>query len=137
MTTLPDPGIARLLRPDGSVMVPASVAGEVLRALVRDLSGRARADGGEVSPEARRVLYALHAAAVQDEGAGPAFAPETPVRAAASVELTARQVAEILGCSAQYARTLARSGRVRARRAGPAWLIDSASLDAYRTGRSP
>ncbi|MFE1250505.1 helix-turn-helix domain-containing protein [Streptomyces sp. NPDC058741] len=135
--TPPDPGVARLLRPDGSVMVPASVAGEVLRALVRDLVGRARADGGEVSPQARRVLYALHAAAVQDESTGPAFAPETRARSAASVELTARQVAEILGCSAQYARSLARSGRVRARRAGPAWLIDSASLDAYRTGRSP
>ncbi|MFH9012655.1 helix-turn-helix domain-containing protein [Streptomyces sp. NPDC017943] len=137
MTTPPDPGIARLLRPDGSVMVPASVAGEVLRALVRDLTARARADGGEVSPGARRVLHALHAAAVQGQGAGPAFVPETPALTAASVELTARQVAEILGCSAQYARTLARSGRVRARRAGPAWLIDSASLDAYRTGRSP
>jgi hypothetical protein len=80
MTTPPDPGVARLLRPDGSVTVPASVAGEVLRALVRDLTVRARADGGEVSPQARRVLYALHAAAVQDEGTGPSFASETPAR---------------------------------------------------------
>jgi hypothetical protein len=34
-------------------------------------------------------------------------------------------------------RRLARSGRIQARRLGAAWLIDSASLDAYRTGAAP
>ena len=42
--------------------MPAAVAGEVLRALMRDLTARVRADGGEVSPAVRQLLYALHAA---------------------------------------------------------------------------
>jgi excisionase family DNA binding protein len=137
MTTPPDPGIARLLRPDGSVTVPASVAGEVLRALVRDLAGRTRADGGEVSPQARRVLYALHAAAVRGDQTEPGSSGGTPERPPATLELTVCEAAHAMRCSPSYARRLARSGRVRARRAGPVWLIDAASLDAYRTGSTP
>ncbi|WUQ57126.1 helix-turn-helix domain-containing protein [Streptomyces virginiae] len=51
------------------------------------------------------------------------------------MELTAEQAALLLGCSTEYVRRLARTGRVLARRAGPAWLIDPASLDAYRKGQ--
>ncbi|MFD5105714.1 hypothetical protein [Streptomyces cinereoruber] len=130
MTARPDPAVSRLLRPDGSVTVPAAVAGEVLRALLRDLAAQRHTDGGEVSNDARRVLHALHAASVRSAG----FAPESPAPATATVEVTAHQAAELLGCSPQYARHLARVGRVRARRAGPLWLLDRASLDAYRTG---
>ncbi|GGV83862.1 hypothetical protein GCM10010294_60900 [Streptomyces griseoloalbus] len=138
MAMQPDPGVARLLRPDGSVMVPPSVASEVLRALMRDLLDRTRADGGELSPEARRVLHALHAAAVRGEPHPPAGSSGgTPQQPAATVELTAAEAAHAMRCSPSYARRLARSGRVRARRAGPVWLIDSASLDAYRTGSTP
>jgi excisionase family DNA binding protein len=137
MTTPPDPGIARLLRPDGSVMVPPSVAGEVLRALVRDLTARARADGGELSTEARRVLHALHAAAVRGDHTEPSSSGGTSDQSPATVELTAAEAAFAMRCSPSYARRLARSGRVRARRAGPVWLFDSESLDAYRTGSTP
>lgn len=137
MTAPADPGIARLLRPDGSVTVPPSVAGEVLRALVRDLTARARADGGELSPDARRVLHALHAAAVRGDHTRPGSGDGTPQQSPATVELTAAEAALAMRCSPSYARRLARSGRVRARRAGPVWLIDSASLDAYRTGSTP
>ncbi|MBT2450932.1 helix-turn-helix domain-containing protein [Streptomyces sp. ISL-43] len=131
MTTQPE-GFGRLVRPDGAVLVPAAVAGEVLRALVRDLTARVRADGGEVSPAVRRLLYALHAADEQHQQASSAAG--TPAVAPATVELTAQQAAALLECSPEYARRLARSGRLRARRAGPVWLVDAASLEAYRKG---
>ncbi|MEU2598446.1 helix-turn-helix domain-containing protein [Streptomyces hirsutus] len=124
-----------LLRPDGSLVIPAPLAREVLRVLVRDLSERVRSDGGEVSPAVRGVLRALHLAAKQPRDGAGAFAAETPADQGVSVrEVTAEQAAGLLGCSPQYARRLARSGRVAARRVGPVWLIDRASLDAFRTG---
>lgn len=134
--------LSRLLRPDGSVIVPAAIAREVLRALTRDLTARVRADGGEVSPGARRLLYALHAAAeahdrapVVDAVADPMIDTETVPPAPGTVEITATDAAGRLGCSAQYMRTLIRAGRVSGRRAGARlWLVDVASLDAYRTG---
>ncbi|WP_371588272.1 helix-turn-helix domain-containing protein [Streptomyces virginiae] len=128
------PETGGLLRPDGSVVIPAAAAHEVLRALVRDLTARARADGGEVSPGARRLLYALHEAANRAEREASSAAG-TPTPGSGTVELTAEQAALLLGCSTEYVRRLARTGRVLARRAGPAWLIDPASLDAYRKGQ--
>ncbi|MFJ6934463.1 helix-turn-helix domain-containing protein [Streptomyces sp. NPDC101132] len=126
--------LAGLLRPDGAVLVPAAVAGEVLRALVRDLTARVRADGGEVSPGVRLLLYALHAANEQ-HGRQAGSGNGTPEQAPATVEVTAQQAAELLECSAEYARRLARLGRLHARRVGPVWLVDAASLDAYRKGK--
>jgi excisionase family DNA binding protein len=124
-----------LLRPDGSLVIPAPLAQGVLRAVVRDLSERVRTDGGEVSPAVRGVLRALHTASAQSPRSPVGFAAETHADVGVSVrEVTAEQAAELLGCSVQYARRLAKSGRVAARRAGPAWLIDRASLDAFRKG---
>ncbi|WP_031104972.1 helix-turn-helix domain-containing protein [Streptomyces sp. NRRL S-146] len=130
-------GVAHLLRPDGSVTVPAAVAGDVLRTLVIGLTARVRADGGAVAPGVSTLLHALQTAAVRADESRHGFVDESPATVPATVEMTAHQAAQVLGCSDQYARSLARSGRVRARRAGPVWLIDRASLDAYRTGRSP
>lgn len=123
-----------LIRPDGSVVVPASVAGEVLRALVRDLTARVRADGGEVSPGVRRLLHALHTADQRPDPAasGPSSDPGTTQPAWANVEITAGEAAALLGCSAEYVRRLARTGRFQARRIGAVWLINSADLDRYR-----
>ncbi|MEV4863097.1 helix-turn-helix domain-containing protein [Streptomyces ossamyceticus] len=132
-TPPPDPAVARLLRPDGSVIVPAAVAGDVLRALVRDLTTRVRTDGGEVSPHVRQLLYALHTADQQQPA--PGFPTETPRVPAATVELGMREVAALLECSPQYARRLAREGRLTARRTGRIWLVDRASLDAFRRGQ--
>ncbi|WP_327430934.1 helix-turn-helix domain-containing protein [Streptomyces sp. NBC_01236] len=131
--TPPDPEVAALLRPDGSVTVPASIAGDVLRALVRDLTTRVRADGGEVSPAVRRLLYALHTAEQQD---APGFPTETPSVPTATVELGMREVAALLECSPQYARRLAREGHLQARRAGRIWLVDPGALDAFRKGNA-
>jgi excisionase family DNA binding protein len=128
-----------LIRPDGSVIVPAGVAGEVLRSLVRDLTARVRTDGGEVSPTVRGLLNALHAAAERVDTAttGPSSDPGTTTIQRANVEIGTGDAAALLECSTEYVRRLARSGRIQARRLGAAWLIDSASLDAYRTGAAP
>ena len=55
---LPDlpEGARRLVRGNGSVVVPASLAGEVLRIVLRDVSARIRADGGELSAGVRELL---------------------------------------------------------------------------------
>ncbi|MGW0417499.1 helix-turn-helix domain-containing protein [Streptomyces sp. NPDC003015] len=106
-----------------------------MRALVRDLTERVRIDGGEVSPAVRGILHALRTASDQPPCPARGFADETSSDLGVSLrEVTAEQAAELLGCSVQYARRLASSGRVAARRAGPAWLIDRASLDAFRSG---
>src|SRR4051812_13314139 len=109
---------ASLLRSeDGSVVVPPELASELLRYVVVGLTVRVRADGGELSPFARRLLRALHEAAERAEHRQPAFADESPLRSSGRVELTAQQAAALLECSAQHARFLARTGRLTARRA--------------------
>ncbi|MFC8715803.1 helix-turn-helix domain-containing protein [Kitasatospora sp. NPDC057198] len=50
------------------------------------------------------------------------------------MELTAPEAAELLACSPEYVRRLARTGRLVGRRAGWAWLINRDSLDTYRHG---
>lgn len=127
-----------LIRPDGSVLIPAEVAGDVLRALIRDLTTRVRADGGEVGPAVRRVLYALHTAAQlpdtpsleQSSGNGT-----SPNPAATVEEVTVNEAAALLGCTPEYVRRLARNGTLTGRRHGArAWAIDRAALDTYRHG---
>ncbi|MFJ6438674.1 helix-turn-helix domain-containing protein [Streptomyces sp. NPDC091416] len=80
------------------------------------------------------MLYALHDAAQRPARPAPSSVPGTPAAVPATVELTAYEAAALMGCSPEYVRRLARAGRVLARRAGPAWLINTASLDAYRKG---
>ncbi|MBT2391642.1 helix-turn-helix domain-containing protein [Streptomyces sp. ISL-1] len=132
MTTRPDlpPGARHLVRPDGSVLVPAELVPDVLRTLVLGTTARVRANGGTLAVGAHQLLFALQLAAEQPTGS----APGTPAEQTAMVELTARQAGQLMGCSTEYMRRLARTGRIRARRAGPAWLIDADSLNAYRKG---
>jgi excisionase family DNA binding protein len=129
--TLPDlpEGARRLVRSDGSVVVPASLAGEVLRIVLRDLAGRVRADGGELATGVRELLWGLHAAALEAEqqaGSAPGTLEVSPVR----VEIGISDAAHRLGCSPEYARRLARRGRLSARRVGRTWLVDAAALAA-------
>ncbi|MEU3750580.1 MULTISPECIES: helix-turn-helix domain-containing protein [Streptomyces] len=126
-----------LVRPDGSVIIPPTAAGDVLRALVRDLTARVRADGGEVTPDIRRILYALHTAAQHAEppaaghGSDTGTAPPGP----ATVEVAVDEAAELLECTPEYVRRLARRGTLTARRIGArTWAIDRTGLDNYRHG---
>ncbi|MFJ7590824.1 helix-turn-helix domain-containing protein [Streptomyces sp. NPDC097617] len=118
---------------DGSVVIPPAVAGDVLRALVRDITVRIRADGGEVGPGVRRLLYALHEAAQRAElehssDIGTALPPPATV-----VEVSVDEAAALLECTPEYVRRLARRGTLTARRLGArAWAIDRTALDHYR-----
>lgn len=137
-----------VVRDDGSVVIPAAVAGDVLRALVRDMTARVRADGGEVPAGVRRLLYVPHTAAqrteqqadehrttpVIEQGSDIGTAPQ-PTATVAYVSVG--EAAALLGCSTEYVRRLARAGIVRARRIGArAWAVDPAALDDYRHGRT-
>jgi excisionase family DNA binding protein len=129
--TLPDlpPGARRLVREDGSVVVTPALAGEVLRCLLRDLAGRVRADGGELAAGVRELLWGLHAAATEAEQQASSVGgtlQASPVR----VEIGISDAAQRLGCSPEYARRLARRGRLSARRVGRTWLVDAAALAA-------
>ncbi|WP_411146989.1 hypothetical protein [Streptomyces sp. x-80] len=130
----------RLLRADGSVIVPAAVAGDVLRALIRDLTARVRADGGEVSPGIRGLLYALHTAAQRADAFDLVTAPfesaatGTPARPSGTVAVA--DAAALMGCTPRYVRTLIADGRLTAERVGArVWAIDPTTLDHYRHHR--
>jgi excisionase family DNA binding protein len=128
VTTQPDD----LVLPDGTVLIPPDVARELLRPLVLGLAARCRADGTTLSPRTVRLLHALHNAAEHQASS----VTGTPTPATATVELTAPEAAQLIGCSTEYVRRLARTGRLHGRRAGTAWLIDRTSLDTYRHGAS-
>ncbi|MEU9641513.1 helix-turn-helix domain-containing protein [Streptomyces sp. NPDC048188] len=118
--------------------VPRSLAGQLERILAAGLTVAYRADGGQPTPEAARILRELHAAARGLRS----FAPETPPAPRTTVDtgseemLGMRKAAAVLGCTPQYARRLARTGRLRAHRVGGIWAVRPEDLDAYRYGRT-
>ncbi|MEV4708876.1 helix-turn-helix domain-containing protein [Actinoplanes sp. NPDC049316] len=122
-----------LLTPAGGVIVPPALAGAVRAALLGHLAGRARRDGLPPGPGVTALVWALDAAA---RGTQPAPSSDngTPAAASPIVEISAVDAASLLGCSVEYARRLCRSGVLRCRRVGRAWLVDRASLDAWRHG---
>lgn len=134
----PDEPPLDLVRPDGSVVIPSAVAGDVLRALVRDLTARVRADGGEIGPGVRRLLYALHTAAQRadiEHGSDNGTAPPPSDNVSTGTEVSVPEAAALLGCTPEYVRRLARTGAITARRIGTrTWAIDRAALDNYRHG---
>ncbi len=136
----PDTEAEHLTRADGAVIVPAAVAGDVLRALVRDLTARVRADGGEVTPGIRRLLYALHTAAQHADAFDSATAPfdssatGTPPRTSGTVSVA--EAAALMGCTTRHVRTLIAAGRLPAERVGArVWAIDADGLNHYRHHR--
>jgi excisionase family DNA binding protein len=125
-----------LRRPDGSVLVPAEIAGGLLRLAVLGLRELVRRDGGAVAPELHRLLYALHEAAEAAEA--PEVEPATTCACGSSRAgyVIVAEASGLLDCSPSWVRFLARRGVLQATRAGRDWLIDRASLDAYRHGRT-
>ncbi|MFB6558498.1 helix-turn-helix domain-containing protein [Streptomyces sp. NPDC056400] len=118
---------------DGSVIIPSAVANDVLRALMRDITARVRADGGEIGPGVRRLLYALHAAAQRAELEHSSDIGTAPPPPATVVEVSVDEAAALLECTPEYVRRLARRGTLTARRLGArAWAIDRTALDHYR-----
>lgn len=84
------------------------------------------------------LLSALHAQAVAHERGSVAGTVAVQGETMVGVEqglLASREAARRAGCSAEYVRRLARTGRISARRAGREWLIAPASLDEHFRGR--
>ena len=129
------PAADDLLAEDGSVRVPARLANSVFVALVGHLSAQNRTSGGELSPDARALLRALHRAA-----SGPGSASDTPTPAPATVDtsrvLGVAEAADVLGCNRSYVRRLCLAGRIPATRITGGWVIEAAALDDYRHGRT-
>jgi excisionase family DNA binding protein len=129
------PPLASLLREDGAVVVPPEQAREVLRLLIIGLEVRVRADGGELAPLVRRLLWALHAASTQaDPGEQPSGSGTGTVQPQkGSVGVSVAQAAVTLGCSTRWVRRLLVGGRLTGHRVGArAWAIDAESLDQFR-----
>ncbi|MFI5805791.1 helix-turn-helix domain-containing protein [Streptomyces sp. NPDC051561] len=129
-----------LTRADGAVIVPPAVAGEVLRSLVRDLTTRVRADGGEVTPSVRQLLYALHTAAqradVFDSVTAPFDSSATGTAPRPSGTVSVAEAAALLGCTPRHVRTLITAGRLPAARIGArVWAVDADALHHYRHGK--
>ncbi|WP_405698200.1 helix-turn-helix domain-containing protein [Streptomyces coelicoflavus] len=107
--------------------------------LARHLVAAYRTSGGRPAPAAQRALAVLHEAAQ-----GRRFAPEPAFATPATVDqgvrnvFTAAEAADVLGCTPKHVRHLCRGGHFpsayRVADTGP-WLIPSADLHAFRTGR--
>ncbi|MEV3847919.1 helix-turn-helix domain-containing protein [Streptomyces microflavus] len=125
----------RLLRADGAVVVPAALAGPVLRVLLRDVGARLQSDRGRVPTSVSDLLWALALAAERaevEEGSICGTPAERPV----SVEISTAEAARELGCSESYVRRLARAGRLRGRKVGAVWLVAEAAIVAPETERA-
>jgi hypothetical protein len=118
--------LAGLLSPDGSLIVPAGLAADVLRRLVRDMSNEAYMLGVVASPAAQRLLYELDAAArrYRDQAAEPAADP-APIEA-----VTVRDMAERMGCSVQWIRQQLKTGRLTGRKSGRVWIVYTGPREA-------
>lgn len=111
-----------LVAPDGSVTVPAEVVGDVLRALIADMTARARTAGALPSPVAEQLLHALYAGKQRHEDGGAP--PDTPPGAPpAALGRSVREVADEMGCSPQYVRRLLAAGHLAGRRTPGGWIV--------------
>jgi helix-turn-helix protein len=131
--TTPAPDMVMQL-PGGYLLVGPATVGYVVGALER-VERQHRLEGIR-PPEAWLHLReaATKAAAFASESAKVRKMP--PMRQSPQIgsgrQIGAGQVAEVLGCSGQWARTLLRRGDfATARRVGRAWLVDEDELTAW------
>lgn len=112
--------------PGDFVPVPAHLAGPVRDLLVTAAWDLAKTNGGTVHPDLRRLIEQLHQA---DQRRAPEVAAAGPDNGTSDgrpdkIEVSTTDAAHAMGCSVEYVRRLARTGRVNARRAGQrTWLI--------------
>lgn len=110
-------------------LLQGQVAREVLNVLVRGLTVHVRGDGHPVPWWAQPVCQALADVAETPRPAVGSASGTASESLEASTWAPVDEAAGLAGCSASYARRLARSGRIRARRVGSrSWLIDIGSL---------
>ncbi|WNB84530.1 helix-turn-helix domain-containing protein [Cellulomonas sp. ATA003] len=109
-------------------------AAEAVDGLMVTLRAAIRAGGrGQVPTVVTELAEALHAAAVAHErrgsGAGTSDGAPGTMDHVTRAWSTPGEAARRVGCSAEYVRRLARTGRVPARRVGPVWEVDRDALD--------
>jgi excisionase family DNA binding protein len=114
--------LAGLLRPDGSVVVPAGLAAAVLRLLALELAGEVRATGGTLTPGAADLLRALHEASQRPQAAASLVTTGREPLADADGCSVAEAAAQ-MGCSRQWVRYLLAAGRLPGRRSGGVWVV--------------
>ncbi|WP_420898954.1 helix-turn-helix domain-containing protein [Janibacter melonis] len=115
----------------------ASAPADLARAANSEQAGRALAYSLAELDEACRQ-WEERVRARQSEagsGAGTAEQPESGSLARSGHELTTTEAAALLGVSDGIVRRWCREGRVRARRSGGSWLIDSGSVGDLRDAR--
>jgi excisionase family DNA binding protein len=108
-------------------VVAGPVARWVGRSLVRDIGNQYRQHNQRPPRWAQEVLDAL-AQAVESPSTAGGFASATAPATLEAHRITVPAAARETGLSEQYIRRLAKSGRIRARRAGRDWQIDLESL---------
>ncbi|MFR0359083.1 helix-turn-helix domain-containing protein [Streptomyces sediminimaris] len=116
--------------------IDREVAAELLRVITPALTARVRTDGLPLSARTVAVLRQLHDAAERPAGQ-PTADVGSEDHPTPTVELAVVEAARRLGCRPRWIRTLLESGRLRGRRVHPRmWLVDEASLDELRFGRT-
>lgn len=136
------PEFARLVRPDGSVVVPAAVADGMLRLLVLGVTTASRMNaGGSPSVAVLEVLHALNMAAVKaDEVPMSVSGPKSDETGIIEVQgvtwQTCSEVAALLQCTERSVRRACEQGRLPAKKTGRQWLIREDHLDTYRFGKA-
>ena len=139
-TSRKDAQFAHLIRPDGTVVVPGTVAEPILRLIVRGLSQSSAGNGGGacLTTDTIGVLSALNAAAAREEERSSSAVgtkmPESGIigNRSDAFRLTTLEAAHLLGCTDRAIRKACTEGRLRAVKLGNAWLIDAQDLDRHR-----
>ncbi|HEX8859793.1 MAG TPA: helix-turn-helix domain-containing protein [Actinomycetes bacterium] len=113
------------------VAADPAYARQIAESLARDLLERIPA-GRRVDRAVRELVVALRRALSEP----PSEVPQPEPRDAQGADsLSIEQVAQTLGCSAEYARRLARKGAdgggIKASRVGATWVVRAADLDEY------
>lgn len=128
-----------LLRPDGSVVVPARLTGWVRRLLEPALADIRRAGrGGSLAFDVLETLDALERSEVSVSGTIMPGQDKIMVSSeceASEVFMVSAHAAEQLGCTDRAIRRALQEGRLRGRKLGREWLISQHDLDEYRFGK--
>lgn len=125
-----------LVRPDGSVVIPARLTPWVrslIDAAVRDLRRAGR--GGNFGADVLEMLDALTLSEVSPKG--PLIRGESRIEVDGSGDasgeiLTSARAAELLQCTPRSVTRACRAGRLRGRLVGYTWLIYERDLAEYR-----
>jgi excisionase family DNA binding protein len=133
------PELKDYARLDGAVVVPARVAGDLMRLLTLGVTeGRRR--GIPVNTEMMVVLDAIQSAAIAEDSRSGSVVG-TMVGDPVSLEMTdeplvtSGQAALRLGCTARAITKAIACGRLLGRKVGNQWLIAEHDLETYRYGR--